>query len=185
MSIIKPVADCPECLGRGWTIKDHKKCACMYRQEAIEYLGEYNVPGKVPKGLQVEKYTRDLVFEDMLLEKFRSCVKVFLLSTAMKYQHKTMRAVDILKAYVANPEGGLHPFQQLYDLDFLIINLGLDPHNNFYGETMQALIETRIQHKKFTWVNSRYAIASDTFKNAYQVDFAYFLSNPPFSTMGK
>jgi|ERR1019366_2085158 hypothetical protein len=184
--MIKPIADCPECLGQGYIqgSPGYKKCVCVYKQEAIEYLTPlYNVPGQIPKGFDVAGFARNLVFEAVVPERFRSFVKSFLLSSAMKYQHQTLKALDIIQAYV-KPWSKLeaHPFSKLYDLDFLIINLELDPHNNFYGETMQSLIETRIQNKNFTWINSRYAIASDTFKKAYQTEFSYFLSKPPFLT---
>lgn len=182
--MLKADKGCPECHGLGYVPDgptDYKKCVCLLRNHANQYLGPYReaeVPYLDPMGNvgKAEDFIgRNLVFVDPLLDRFKSFVKHFLIQTDLKYTHDTVTAYDVAQVYYAD-QGTV---RALVKLDILIIMLNAGPSNASYGNLLEGLIKERLWKDKPTWVNSRYELKSEQFVKEYQ-DLGQVLGHSPF-----
>jgi len=153
------------------------ECSCQLIARFKSYLGEWNRSGVQTVSLDLKTYARNLLFEDFFANRFNRLVASFLAQSFVgpKFSHKAVSGHDIIQAYFSN--GG--NVSELQTVPFLIINLGIDPPNSFYSQTLEAFLEERSRNAKcFTWVNSRYDVTSQTFSKIYQPELAAYLTAP-------
>jgi hypothetical protein len=174
-----PDPNCPICHGRTIIEPNNVPCSWVIRWEFNKFLGPIYRDAEISKKIQKPgDLLRNLYFVEVDPVSFRSLVKTVLLDAYCKnlkkgFSHKTLSGYEVFQTYLGQVEG--MTLMDLYKSDLFILKLAADPHNNFYGEVFQNLIESRMERGTATWVNSRYKIDSEVFRNAYSFDFSCFL----------
>lgn len=177
---IRPLADCPECKGTGFTAQENgrqgQQCLCVLKQEALRYLGDIYASASFIKTLDVTPLVgKNLLLQDKTQTQFKSIVKSFLLNTAMRNSHSTASGYDVVQAYLTNSDS--NEFTRLKSVDLLVLYLNADPNNKAYGNILTSLINDRMFKNRHTWIYTPAPVKSAQFRFTYGEDFANFVSD--------
>lgn len=181
LDAIKPNKNCQFCKGKGQVPGKKEgttiKCSCMVRQEAIRYLTDIYANAKYIKGLNAQVLEGKNLFIDRDPQRtFKAAVKSFLLNTALKYDHTTVSAHDVLYYYLGDQ--GSFNFKRIQTIDFLVIYLVADPANKIYGDLLVSVLEKRSFIDLPTWIFTDKGVDSKFFQDKYSIKLSnYILKN--------
>ena len=186
--IISPLADCPDCHGKGFIpgsdSQKSKECDCVTRQEILHYLTpEYanrniHLDPKFPLAQFSDLLKQDLIFKDYPLLRFREKIKSYLARSWLfepetRKSHLTVSAWDVVQAYMRSDHNV--KIEDIRAVDLFILLLDNDPRNSSYSEYLMLVIKERQRMGKRTLIWSRHNPGSEAFINLYGEPFAQWL----------
>jgi len=179
--IIRPLADCPDCHGKGFIpgsdSQKSQECNCVTKQEVQRYLTpEYanrniNLDPEFPLAHFSDLLKRDLIFiKNYPLMRFREKIKSYLAKTWLfepetRKSHLTVSAWDVVQAYMRSDHNV--KIEDIRAVDLFILLLDNDPRNSSYSEYLMLIIKERQRMGKRTLIWSRQNPGSEAFINLY------------------
>jgi hypothetical protein len=182
--IIRPLADCPDCRGRGFIDSSPGKvteCNCVTRQTILRYLTPEYSTAQLDPNFPVTHFEKlleqDLLFKNYPVMRFREKVKSYLIITGIepktRKSHLTVSAWDVVQAYM-RPDYNV-TIEHIRAVDLFILLLDNDPRNSSYSEYLILVIKERQRMGKRTLIWTRWQPDSEAFINLYGEPFAQWL----------
>jgi hypothetical protein len=113
------------------------------------------------------------IYEGLWRDKFKSVISARLASSP-SLTARTLTGYELYQIYLDKVPGqSLSSVSQFNGL--IILDLGIEPKNQYLFETLIYLIDDRLRWHRPTVINSRYPIASDKFRSMYSAVLADFL----------
>jgi len=177
----RPDPDCPNCKGVGYLINAENKaeiCICLLKSRAIVYLTPEYVAANTLRELDVTEYEKKNIFMLGPQAAFKMLVKSILLNTGMIYTHKTVPTFELLRIYLAASSANQAEaiqWNEILNVDILILYLVFDTPNKLYGSIIRSVIEKRKFQSKYTWIYSDKHFETEAFQKLYSTELGEFL----------
>jgi hypothetical protein len=116
-----------------------------------------------------------IIYEDMWRDKFNAAIAARL-SASPRLRSRTLSLTggELWAIYLDKVPGQSLSSVSQFD-GLIILDLGIEPKNQYLFETLIYLIDDRLRWHRPTVINSRYPIASDKFRSMYSAVLADFL----------
>lgn len=167
----KEEAVCQICNGTGFIKEpetgDIVRCQCKLREDLLAALTTRYKDGKYIPNLDYESLSKKNIYVENKNPLFKGLVKSIVIDSGMEVRFKTFTGQDILQQYITSEPDQTIQAQSISYLGILVLELGFDPSNKSYSETIPFIIENRVQLGFPVWVNLRVNLESQKFKDIY------------------
>ena len=113
------------------------------------------------------------IYEGMWRAKFQAAISARLASSP-RLRPRTLTGYELYQIYLDKVPGQSLSSVSQFD-GLIILDLGIEPKNQYLFETLIYLIDDRLRWHRPTVINSRYAISSEKFIGIYGSEFSDFL----------
>jgi hypothetical protein len=113
------------------------------------------------------------IYEGMWRAKFQAAISARLASSP-RLRPRTLTGYELYQIYLDKVPGQRLSSVSQFD-GLIILDLGIEPKNQYLFETLIYLIDDRLRWHRPTVINSRYAISSEKFIGIYGSEFSDFL----------
>ena len=169
----RPLLDpnCTVCKGEGALFVEDgnlwKECRCVLQERARRYLTPRYLDVAWDEEFDIESWKGSVLYVGPL-DAFRRRVKTALMKFGMQYSHQTVQPHDIVQRLFAfYRSGDSSVFEEMKDVDILIVNFIVDPPYQDFGGTVGHILNRRAEKGRRTWVHSRLDPRTDEWKDLY------------------